>query len=40
MSSDTGRSWPLHDALNAAQAVVNHELGMIEGCIELCAVRA
>jgi hypothetical protein len=35
MSSDTGRSWPLRDALNTARAVLNHELGMTEGCIAL-----
>jgi len=35
MSTDTGKSWPLRDALNTARAVLGHELGMIEGCIAL-----
>jgi len=35
MSSDTEKIWPLRDALNTARAVLDHELGMIEGCIAL-----
>ena len=35
MSSDTRKSWPLRDALNTARAILDHELGMIEGCIAL-----
>jgi hypothetical protein len=35
MSSDIGRSWPLRDALNTAQAVLNHELGITAGCMAL-----
>jgi hypothetical protein len=31
MNSDTGKSWPLRDALDTARAVLKHELGMIEG---------
>lgn len=35
MSSGSGKNWPLRDALGTARAVLDHELGMTEGCIAL-----
>jgi hypothetical protein len=37
MTSDTKTSWPLRDALKTAQAMLDQNLGMIEGCIALSA---
>jgi Protein of unknown function (DUF2489) len=37
MPSNIQTAWPLRDALKTAQAVLDQELGMIEGCIELAA---
>jgi hypothetical protein len=37
MTSDGQTRWPLRDALKTAQAVLDQDLGMIEGCIALSA---
>jgi hypothetical protein len=37
MPSNIQTVWPLRDALKTAKAVLDQELGMIEGCIELAA---
>jgi len=37
MTSDTQTPWPLRDALKTAQAMLDQDLGMIEGCIALSA---
>lgn len=35
MPSEPVTTWPLRDALRAAHAILDNELGIIEGCIEL-----